>query len=316
MTFYPISDADRVSKKSNIRQLVDVLQADIASKDDNDADINTRKKYSVFKAGGTSTEPGSVTSSLYQTVFDQDHTIQTSNEMLDITIGSHQDSSTVTGVLSDPSTDNSGKLLFQSHTLMMREKVSIYKQYAQTLLGNADSYFFTPFESTFTANPDDRIHDAVFLNFKRLFIRDGIEKEQFSIRIHRDLPAPVDPASTNIDSNIDAVNNNGTFKVYSDQGSSTRLNVSTISGQVGFIEDDTNNKVGLIFYNKGIVVLDARKVFTIGDHVVGNISSTSDISGSVALPENSDFIPDFWTRGSIDNVIDHIATTRFGRTNA
>ena len=319
MTFYPISDADRVSKKSNIRQLVDVLQADIASKDDSDTDINTRKKYSVFTVGGgTTTEPGIVNSSLYQTVFDQDHTIQTSNEMLDITIGSHQDSSTVTGVLSTPSTDNSGKLLFQSGTLMMREKVSIYKQYAQTLLGNADSYFFTPFESTSTENTDDRIHDAVFLNFKRLFVRDGIEKEQFSIRIHSHLPAPVAPASTNIDSNIDAVNNSGTFKVYSDQGSSTRLNVSTISGQVGFIEDDATNKVGLIFYNKGIVVLDARKVFAIGDHVVGNISSTSDASGSVALAlaDNIDFIPGFWTKGSIDNVIDHIATTRFGRTNA
>ena len=86
MTYFEISNSDKVSKKSNIRQLVDILQVDIASKYDTTSDgvttttpTNTRKKYEVFVSGGLETS-GSVTSSLYQTVFDQDHSFQTSNE--------------------------------------------------------------------------------------------------------------------------------------------------------------------------------------------------------------------------------------------
>ena len=94
MTYYNINDTDKVYKKSNIRQIVDILQVDIASKYDttSNGDVtttptHTRKKYEVFVTGGLDLS-GSVTSSLYQTVFDQDHTYQTSNEMLDLTIGS------------------------------------------------------------------------------------------------------------------------------------------------------------------------------------------------------------------------------------
>ena len=89
MPYYEISNSDKVSKKSLVRQLVDILQVDIAGKsvdaDGNDVDEKTRKKYEVFVTGGQ--ENGEVTSSLFHTVFDQNNELQTSNEMLDMTIG-------------------------------------------------------------------------------------------------------------------------------------------------------------------------------------------------------------------------------------
>ena len=312
MTYFEISNSDKVSKKSNIRQLVDILQVDIASKYDTTTDgvttttsTNTRKKYEVFVSGGLETS-GSVTSSLYQTVFDQDHSFQTSNEMLDITIGSHLESTTVTGL--SPTTDASGKLVFSNDTLMMREKIYIYQQYAQSLLGNATSYFYTPFEATDDA--DKKIEDAVFINFKRLFVRDGLEKEQFSIKIHKNLDTGSDASNPNIDKNISRTD---TFNLYSDAGASANLNVSTASGQIGSIVDDNNNKVGLIFYNKGIVVLDAKKIFAYGETVYGSISSVN--TSNSTTPISSSLIPGLWTSGSIDDIIDHIADTRFGRDN-
>lgn len=311
MTFYNIDDSDRVNKKSNIRQLVDVLQSDVASidPDDNTVELNTRKKYEVFVTGGAPLS-GEVTSSLYQTVFDQDHTFQTSNEMLDITIGSHQNSPTVQDL--SPTEDASGKLVFADSTLMMREKIAIYQQYAQILLGSPDKYFYAPYESDSIDNPDDRIHDALFLNFKRLFTRDGIEKEQFSLVLHKTLPALAEGQTTNIDTEIDETLD--TFEVYSDAGATTNLNVSTISGPIGsIVAEDGTTKVGLIFYNKGIVVLDARKVFTIDDHVIGEISSVQNANNVVNF--DNDFIPNFWQSASIDNIVDHIARTRFGRKN-
>lgn len=319
MTFYDINDSDRVNKKSNIRQLVDILKVDIAGKTDAATPVptNTRKTYDVFVTGGNDLV-GSVTSSLYQTVFDQDHTFQTSNEMLDLTIGVSETSSTVTSL--SPTTDASGKLVFGNDTLMMREKINIYKQYAQILLGNSESIFYTPFEST---TDSDKIEHAFFINFKRLFVRDGMEKEQFSIKLHKNLASNANHLTTNIDAIINETTNSSTFKLYSDANASTNLNVSTVSGQIGSIVDEGGtNKVGLIFYNKGIVVLDAKKVFmpdgTLNDTsangtVVGNISTVN--SGSNLHAFTGSFIPDFWVSGSIDNIIDHIAETRFGRDN-
>lgn len=315
MTYYNINSTDRVYKKSNIRQLVDILQVDIASKYDTTSGddvtttpIYTRKKYEVFVTGGLDFE-GSVTSSLYQTVFDQDHTYQTSNEMLDLTIGSFSQKNddgteTINGITIIP--DSSGKKVFDNTTLMMREKSNIYKQYAHYLLGNSDSAFHVPYEST---DPDDRIDYALFINFKRLFVRDGLDKEQFSIKIHKSL----DDASSTTNNISGSISSTQDFKLYSDVGSSSSLNVSPMSGHIGFISDSSDTKVGLIFYNKGVIVLDAEQIFTSTDHVVGPISSVNNSSNEVNF--NKAFIPHFWISGSIDNIIDHIADTRFGRDN-
>lgn len=320
MTFYDINDSDRVSKKSNIRQLVDILQADIASKDDADPSnpLNTRKKYEVFKAGGLGETE--VISSLYQTVFDQDHTFQTSNEMLDITIGCHSTSETVKSIndITDssgntvPNVDSSGKMIFPSTSLMMREKIAIYNQYAQVLLGDSNAQFFAPFDADVgdTAIQDAaKIEDAVFINFKRLFVRDGMEKEQFSIKIHKECPQINNGADDNIAANIPSTS--ADFLLYSDANAKSNLNVSTVSGHVGSLVNTAGDAVGLVFYNKGIIVLDAHKVFNKNDVIKGTISATD----SANVNFNSEFIPYLWQSGSIDNIVDHICDTRFGREN-
>ena len=118
-----IDSADILNKKSNVKQLVDILQVDIAGIDESDVDQNTRREYHTFVTGGTGLYP--VTSSLFQTVYDQDYELQTSNEILDITVGIRHDSSIVTTTSS--STDASGKPIFPDTTLMMREKINLYK---------------------------------------------------------------------------------------------------------------------------------------------------------------------------------------------
>ena len=318
MTYFDINNTDRVHKKSNIRQLVDILKTDIASVDVDNNPLNTRKKYEVFLTGGQDGTTA-VTSGLYQTVFDQDHTYQTSNEMLDITVGTYSESDTVTGVRVRE--DSSGKPVFDDTTsLMMREKINIYKQYAQILLGNSESSFHTPFEDDTVGT---RIDNAIFLNFKRLFVRDGLEKEQFSIKIHSHLPAAAGNPASNIDALIpddQQFNNADSFKLYTDANAKSNLNFSTVSGYVGSIVSSANPdiKVGLIFYNKGIVVLDAESVLN-NDTVVGNIDSTTSDTGidfnGLLFPNIDNPSGSFWQLASIDDLIDHIAITRFGRDN-
>ena len=131
---------DIKTSRSYLNQLVDIIQFNISGS-------QYTKSTIVFVTGGVG--PG-VSSSLFQTCYDQDYTLQTANAVLDMTIGCFSGSSVVSGL--NPAVDSSGKVLFISESLMMREKISMYREYAQLLLGNADSSFYAPFSGDTSAN--------------------------------------------------------------------------------------------------------------------------------------------------------------------
>ena len=71
----------------------------------------------------------------------------------------------------------------------MREKVDNYKQFASFLLGNSDSAFYLgssayPDNAGVTTSATDRINEALFINWKRLFARDRLRKETFAMRFY------------------------------------------------------------------------------------------------------------------------------------
>lgn len=326
MSFYGFDDDDKVNRKSQIRQLVDILAIDIAGKDSTDADLKTRKKYEVFVTGSTN----AVKSGLFQTVFDQDHTLQTSNEMLDLAIGSYAQynagtsstdptyhirfadhgSTPITAITA--SVDASNKPIFSSDTLMMREKINIYKQYAQVLLGDGSTYFTAPYDDDVTNDDATRINHALFINIKRLFTRDSLDKEKFSMKIALD-------AGTVAGGEV-AINTSDapTLKLISDSGAKSSLTVTPQGSSVGTVVDDGGNAVGIIFYEHGIIVLNAEKIFNASQYLTGVIASVNGSGGTstISSGDNKSFIPDIWVSGSIDNVLDHIAETRFGRLNS
>ena len=112
-TFKTISSADIKTTSSVLNQLVDFVESDISGS-------QTRKKYQVFV---TSSGGNAITSSLYHTIYDQNFTFQTSNELFDITMGLYSEGTTATGSQSD--TDSNGKRIYPENSLMMREKVNI-----------------------------------------------------------------------------------------------------------------------------------------------------------------------------------------------
>ena len=83
-SFISIDESNKNTSKSYVQQLVDIVQADIAS-----TGSTTRKSYEVFVSGGLNLN--SISSSLYQTVFDQDFSLGTSNPLFDISIGSYEE---------------------------------------------------------------------------------------------------------------------------------------------------------------------------------------------------------------------------------
>jgi len=343
-TFKTIGADDIQTSTSVLSQLVDVIQEDISGS-------SSRKKYQVFVTGGVG--PG-VTSSLYQTVYDQDFTLQTSNAVLDMTIGLYESGSTV--LSSSTGVDSNGKMLFPSSSLMMREKIENYKQFAQLLLGDSDGTFYAPgvngFDSAASStgvsvgSAGDRIEEALFVNFKRLFARDEIRKETFAVRMYTS--ASLDGSlydNTNgvinylVDKNMYTGSNltrptTSGSAIYADIGAST-TQLKFYGGDVGFVKNtaDTTKVVGMMWYDHGIGVFDMGKVFCGDQHMSGVIKGMNAtayydvVAGQVLLGGNiqgspptafkganiqAKFIPDLMVSASIDGIVDHIASTRFG----
>jgi hypothetical protein len=337
-SFKTITDSDISQTTSVLNQLVDVIQEDISGS-------ATRKKYQVFVTGGIG--PG-ITSSLFQTVYDQDFSLQTANAVLDMTVGLNSGSSTVQN--SARGSDTQGKLLFPSSSVMMREKVDIYKQYAQLLLGNSTGSFYAPginvYDSSVTNGHGSKIEtgqtgslieQALFINYKRLFARDEIKRETFAMRVFVTGVHDGSPTDANVGPNADVVVNGYTGSnlnltspsgsiIIADVGASTTQQ-KFYGGDVGYIKNTaaTDQYLGLIWYDQGIAVLDMGKIFYGDQHMSGVIGAMSKgtykdaAAGQAVMGSDSGcdnplamLIPDLMVSASIDNIVDHIASCRFG----
>jgi len=325
-----ILESDKKTTRSFLNQLIDVLQEDISSS-------VSRRKYQVFVTGGIG--PG-VTSSLFQTVYDQDFTLQTANPVFDVTFGLaapdailSNGSTNTAGVAAATSTgqDSSGKYLYPSSSLMMREKTDVYGQFAQTLLGDRTAMFKLPDDASFTSSTStSEIDSALFLAFKRLFSRDQIKRETFAMRFYQSAsyvdktftyPEKGDiPPSVVTDGvpNLYRTSTSGS-SIFTDIGSSENRYFD-VGGQYGYIVNasSTTNAVGLIYYDSGVVVLDAEKIISGSQFVSGTISAMHPLGqitlGGVgtATSEKAKVIPDLVTSGSMDDIIDHFCYARFG----
>ena len=321
---------DRKVEKSRLNQLIDIIAADIST------DAN-RRTYPAFVTGLN--QP--ITSSLFQTIFDQNHTYQSSNAMLDMTFGVYASVSNNTVVGSTLVTElnptietSSGKLIFDSTTsLMMREKINIYKQYAQTLLGDANATFFAPFESSLFL---ERINEALFINVKRLFKRDNIYKGSFGIKMFDEL-TPVGSAQNLFTASTDS---SAIMIIDKDGATNYRLGYA---GEVGSLWRTTNlgdsydaSPCGLIFYDAGVIVLNIAKlnssIMTSAISGVIDFPDTAAINNGVVFPNSSTPVPIlagkkalgtttdtqtnntfsfFLKLASIDDIIKHFCKARF-----
>lgn len=279
-TFKEFGAEDIKTSRSFLNQLVDIIQEDISGS-------VTRRKYQVFVTGGLG--PG-VTSSLFQTVFDQDFSLQTANPVFDMTVGLHVNSDVVSGAT--PTIDANGKYTFSSQSMMMREKMDIYRQMAGALLGDATEQFSFVSGSTTSA-----INEALFICFKRLFARDQIKRETFAIQLFQTGSTLTTAATGSV--------------IFTDLSSSVNKDLS-FGGQVSAIlnSSDTSKQVGLLFIDRGVAVLDMSKVFSAQSGSMALTGTINAISPSGYTPFTGSF-NQFLTSGSIDNIVDHIATTRF-----
>lgn len=161
------------------------------------------------------------------------------------------------------------------------------------------------------------------------------------MKIHKeasDLKTTNREQNISISADADAGDSHTTYLI-DDTLVNSNLTVDTVGGEVTTLQNNSGDYVGLIFYDKGIVVLDAERVFE-GDQIIrGKIDSVSTNTDAEPVkaaneygfthPEFTQAItkvagetvftgklyPDLWVSGTIDNVVDHICDTRFGTGN-
>jgi len=303
-TYKTISSADIKTTKTHLNQLIDFVEEDISGS-------STRKKFQVFV---TSSGTNGVTSSLFHTVFDQDYALQTSNEIFDMTVGIFSGSSTVAGATSGM--DVNRKLLFPKESMMMREKVNIYRQFAQQLLGDATSKFTAPYSNP-ASTGYDTVNEALFLNFKRLFVRDGVKRESFAMKLWGSSSGGHGTDALPRNTQVTRVHCPTGSLIVTDVGAASNIERSVVGGDVGnvVLASNTSQTMGLIFYQQGIVVLDMKKVFSAGQIITGSIDSVTPDAESMrpgTAKISGSFIPHFVVSSSIDDILSHVAETRFG----
>jgi hypothetical protein len=315
--------------RSFLNQLIDVLQEDISSS-------VSRRKYQVFVTGGIG--PG-VTSSLYQTVYDQDFTLQTANPVFDITVGlapptaiRQGSTNNADGIAGTASTDvdTNNKYLYPSSSLMMREKTDVYGQFAQTLLGDRNSMFQLPVDATFSSTQTTTpIDAALFIAFKRLFSRDQIKRETFAMRFFQSASYVDKAFGTPLGDAPPASPSNGRANLYlpSPSGSAIFTDIGSaagryfdVGGQYGYIVNaaSTTKAVGLLYYDHGIAVLDIEKVISGSQFVSGTIDAMTSLGTTMLGGAGTEtggkakVVPDLLVSASIDDVLDHFCFSRFG----
>jgi hypothetical protein len=315
-TFKELSAQDIKTSRSVLNQLVDVIQNDISGS-------TSRKRFEVFVTGGIG--PG-VTSSMFQTVYDQDFSLQTANPVFDLAVGLWYSGSTVQDAKTGD--DSSGKILFPSSSIQMREKTDVYRQFAQQLLGNATDSFFTPHGATGSA---DRVDEAMFVCFKRLFARDAIKRETFAMKFYQSASCTIGaftPAGgacpTIRETNLNRTSISGST-IFTDVGAAVNQLVA-FGGDVGNIVNSANTAeyAGVLFYDQGIAVFNMATIMSGTQHVSGAIDAlnASAPAGDVAAGKmvigddksgnpSATFIPDLMVSASIDDIVDHLASCRF-----
>jgi hypothetical protein len=287
-TFQAFDNQDIRSTTSYLNQLVDIIGSDVSSS-------ATRREYQVFVTGGLG--PG-VTSSLFQTIYDQDFTLQTANPVFDITYGFATSSAIISELA--PTIDANGKYIFGSDTLMMREKIDIYRLFARQLLGDETATFTATAPNS---NNTIEIKEAIFICFKRLFARDKVKRETFAMRFFT--------SASNDDPNFKVVGN--TAAILTDINSSTNK-FFEVGGEAAVVVDSavTTNPYGLLFLDRGILVLDMSRSFDQVQDISGSIDCVTTTTGIVDVSAS---LCRFAASASVDDFVDHLCSTRFTGSN-
>lgn len=211
------------------------------------------------------------------------------------------------------------------------KKIAMYNQMAQVLMGHDKNGGIQRFDrdGNLSETQDDKMDEVIFLNFSRLLVKDEIKKGSFQLKLgtqpqfntNKGLQGGM-TSTTHIDLlTIKDTNAQNDFRINSPAGeygilsaSHTDKNGTNNQSLVhGTSTDTVSDKVGLIFYQAGVIVLTAsvfgghsRNAFENGGIGGGGILNQA-VSMSVAgHNKGSVTIDQMFTGSTISRLADNI----------
>tara|TARA_R100000388_G_C7242422_1_gene162476 strand:+ start:935 stop:2059 length:1125 start_codon:yes stop_codon:yes gene_type:complete len=176
---------------------------------------------------------------LFQSVFDYPHLSSSANHIFDVTVG-YSNTSTLSA----------------SSNVQNADKINIYSQMAQLLVGHDVNGNIQDFDADGNLTGDDKLKECIFINFARLLQKDEIKKGSFNMVVgdNTSYGAPFFKGLSGTTPlpgiSITDTNAQNSYKVNSPAGEYAVLFGS------GSTTPNTS-KVGLLYYQAGIAVLTA-----------------------------------------------------------
>ena len=201
---------------------------------------------------------------MFQSVYDYPYLSSSANHIFDITVGVSAQSS-----------------LYSSVTVQQSKKRNIYNQMAQVLVGYDATGSVLQFDSDgdFASTAADKMNEVVFMVFSRLLVKDEIKKESFELKVGVADSYTAAHTSTLTIQDISASNEyrvnspSGEYGILYATGSTSTFSPNSYPSDLKqTFNGNTYTKVGLIYYQAGVVALTASLFEAVAD---GGFISTS-----------------------------------------
>jgi hypothetical protein len=195
---------------------------------------------------------------LFSSVYDYPYASSSANHLFDITTGYSISSAA------------SASAVTAGNTAQSKKKLNMYYQMAKVLAGHdtSGSILLLDEDGNFN-NSGILLHDAFFLNFSRLIVKDEIKKGSFNLTLGVATASATPFAAT---LNITDASGSSGYKINSPVGEYGLLYASSLtSGTL-----NSNTLCGMLFYQAGVAVINTN-VFAISSStsVTSNLSSNT-----------------------------------------
>lgn len=257
-TFKTFLNSDIVTTKTLLHEAIPITGALVSGTYNRDGSLGTELNIKNYAHG------------MFQSVFDYPYLSSSANHIFDISVGYS------TGSVLSGNTK-------QVARTEQEKKIQIYNQMAQVLVGHDKDANIRAFDQDgdVTGNPaTGKIHEAFFINFSRLLTKDEIKKGSFSMTLG------VSPHYGGADApdelTGDLRKHTSRTIVIKDTNAENDYRINSPAGEYGILSASSGNttnaitapiahgrttgsayptspgNIGLIFYQAGVVVLDAR----------------------------------------------------------
>jgi hypothetical protein len=194
------------------------------------------------------------THGMFQTVFDYPYASSSANNLFDITIGHSTNSPT-----------------YKTTNVLNSKKTNVYNELAKLLVGYDSTGSILKFdEDGLSTTTEDKINNTFFLTFSRLLVKDEIKKGTFNMVLALSGSSRAD-INANLQGTISDASGTTNYRTNSPVGEYGILFLTDVSGAF----PNTDRKVGLIFYQAGIVALSAHVFAASSSLSIANSLSSS-----------------------------------------